>query len=136
MFVRLDDFEGLWRIGREIRHADGARATLEGTARFAPHDAGLSYHETGWLCIAGQAPVQADRRYLWQPGAHGTITVAFEDGRAFHTIDLAHPEARHACAPDIYDVRYGFTGWPDWHSTWTVRGPRKNYRMTTQYRRA
>jgi len=87
------------------------------------------------LRLDQQAPIRAERRYLWGPGDAGCIEVTFEDGRAFHRIDPAVPKARHDCAPDIYEVTYDFTDWPRWQSRWTVTGPNKAYVMTSDYTR-
>ena len=134
----LRAFEGDWRVARVIRHAQGPDARFDGAARFLPDGTGLLYIEEGSLCIDGRAPMRAERRYLWRAGASGTIEVLFEDGRAFHRIapGAEAPEDRHDCPPDIYDVTYDFRRWPEWRCVWRVRGPEKDYRMESLYRRA
>ncbi len=111
-------------------------ADLAGTATFSRDHAGLIHDEAGVLRLPGAAPLTATRRYLWRP-APGGIAVHFATGVPFHTFDpvARQPGARHDCAPDLYVVRYDFTGWPDWRVTWTVSGPRKDYNSTTAYRR-
>lgn len=133
----LDDFEGDWRVTREIVHTGGPDARFAGVARFLPDGAGLSYREEGELVIAGQVPVRAERRYLWRPGVAGAIEVLFDDGRAFHRIDPATGAScdRHRCEQDVYDVAYDFGTWPEWSSCWRVTGPRKDYEMQSRYRR-
>ncbi len=135
MRPRLQDFEGAWRIARAIHPADGAGARFDGEARFRPDGQGLAYAEIGQLQLAGHPPVRAERCYLWRNGPAGVIEVFFPDGRPFHRIDLgaAAPSDRHLCDPDIYDVTYDFRRWPDWSSRWRVRGPRKDYRMISEY---
>lgn len=137
MRPKLEDFEGAWRIARVIRAAGEGEARFDGEARFRPDGRGLAYAETGQLQLAGHPPVQAERRYLWRAGPAGAIEVFFPDGRAFHRIDLraAAPSDRHHCAQDIYDVTYDFRRWPVWVSRWRVSGPRKDYRMVTEYSR-
>ncbi|MGK7754529.1 MULTISPECIES: DUF6314 family protein [unclassified Roseovarius] len=128
----LAEFEGKWRLERDVVHAGAPPARFEGTASFMPDDGGLSYRETGVLTVAGQAPMRAERGYLWRVGVGGGIDVLFEDARFFHSItDSA--EARHWCDPDMYHVAYDFTLWPEWTATWAVRGPRKAYRMVSRY---
>jgi len=39
----------------------------------------------------------------------------------------------HWCDPDQYDGQYDFSRWPEWRCIWQVRGPRKDYRMTSLY---
>ena len=75
------------------------------------------------------------RRYRWRDGGAGTIDVLFDDGRFFHRFDAEDPApgASHACAPDLYRVRYDFRRWPRWQAEWWVSGPRKDYRMVSAY---
>lgn len=128
---RLAEFEGEWRLDRQIVQADGARAGFSGTARFLPVPEGLRYAEEGELILPGQRPVRATRAYLWTED----LSVFFEDGRFFHRVPAAGGLAEHWCAPDHYRVRYDFSRFPDWSATWEVKGPRKDYRMTGRYRR-
>ena len=136
MFKSLWDFEGAWQLDRSIAHRTGQRAMLSGQALLTREGQGLLYHEIGLLHLERQSPVKAERRYLWRPGHGATIDVRFEDGRAFHSIDLQVPQARHDCAPDVYDVTYDFSDWPHWRSRWDVTGPKKDYAMTSVYRRS
>ena len=133
----LQDFAGEWQITRRIVEASGASARFTGSATLTPNAHGLAYTERGTLHLAEGAPMTAERRYLWRAGAGGRIAILFADGRPFHDFDPAArgPEARHLCDPDTYDVRYDFTGWPLWRAIWTVRGPRKDYRMESLYQR-
>lgn len=132
--IALDDFQGLWRLERRIENALGEAAGFEGRAVFAPVTGGLELHESGWLHVPGQGSFHAERRYLWRAEGAG-IAVFFEDGRAFHHFDprAPAPEAHHICTPDDYRVAYDFTIWPDWRAVWRVRGPRKDYVMTSHY---
>lgn len=134
----LESFEGHWRLSRVIhdRHArvDGG---VSGEAVFIPReDGGLDYAEEGALVYAGQPPIDATRKFIWRSVKDG-IAVDYEDGRPFHrfTTDRLIPEAQHHCDPDMYYVIYDFTRWPDWRTIWRVMGPKKDYRMETEYRR-
>ena len=134
--MQLSDFEGDWRIDREITDALGPDARFEGKARFTRDAGGLLYAEDGVLMLMGQAPFAASRRYHWSEADEGRILVSFADGRPFHAFHPgAGPEAEHHCAPDHYRVAYAFGDWPDWTARWTVSGPRKDYRMVSRYRR-
>ncbi|MEM9438207.1 MAG: DUF6314 family protein, partial [Pseudomonadota bacterium] len=73
------------------------------------------------------------RRYWWKP-MEGGFDIHFEDGKPFHELQFASPTAQHFCDPDTYDVRYDFRDFPTWRSTWDVRGPKKQYRMTSIYK--
>lgn len=130
----LQDFQGSWRLERQITDALGPDAVLTGTARFSPDDAGLMLHEAGRLELTGQGGFQAERRYLWRQDGAG-IAVFFADGRDFHRFDptLPAPVADHWCDPDTYKVRYDFRDWPLWRAEWRVTGPRKDYVMRSLY---
>lgn len=89
--------------------------------------------ETGTLSVGDQR-LEARQSYVWT--AKGDrLCVQFSDLRAFHDVPLGvvAPLAEHFCAPDMYQVRYDFSPWPLWHSVWTVKGPRKDYVMTSDY---
>lgn len=132
----LQDFQGLWRLERQITDALGPDAVFTGTARFSPDDAGLMLHEAGRLELTGQGGFQAERRYLWRQD-DAKIAVLFADGRDFHRFDptLPEPAADHWCDPDTYQVRYDFREWPLWRAEWRVTGPRKDYVMCSLYTR-
>ncbi len=125
----LSDFEGGWTVSRRIVEASGAEATFEGAAVWTPAEAGMLYEERGVLNVAGQAPMQAERKYLWD----AALNVYFEDGRFFHAVPPAGGDAAHWCDPDQYDVHYNFAAWPRFEVRWHVQGPRKAYEMTSTY---
>jgi len=81
--------------------------------------------------MPGQVPMTAVRRYIWQPD----LTVWFDDGRFFHQVPGRGGQTQHWCDPDMYKVAYDFTHWPQFQVTWEVSGPRKDYRMVSQYTR-
>lgn len=126
----LADFTGKWRLDRQIAHAGGQTARLEGAALWHPEDGGLCLRESGTLLLAGQPPLRAERRYFWA----ADLRVYFEDGRFFHQVPRHGGQALHRCAPDTYVGQYDFTDWPEFRVTWQVQGPRKAYRMQTRYR--
>jgi len=132
----LEDFEGQWRLEREIEDARaGQRVRFSGTALFSPDTEGLLCEEAGDLILPGQPPMRASRRYLWRAQGED-IAVLFHDGRPFHLIGPgARPAAEHDCPPDFYRVRYDFRHWPDWEAEWRVSGPRKSYVMRSRYLR-
>lgn len=125
----LADFEGRWRIARRIDPATAPPARFTGEASWTPIPEGLAYHEHGTLRVDGHTPMQAERRYLWRPD----LTVWFEDGRFFHQVPPEGGSTGHWCDPDQYDVTYDFTNWPHFRVTWQVKGPAKDYRMTSEY---
>lgn len=131
--IGLDDLRGDWRLTRRIEDfRAGLLGTLDGTSRWLPDDAGLRQEETGLLRYGAAPPMQAARRYLWRQDGAG-LAVFFDDGRPFHRLRPGDPSDRHLCDPDIYDVRYDLTRWPDWTQVWRVTGPRKDARITSRF---
>ncbi|WP_425090991.1 DUF6314 family protein [Tropicimonas sp. S265A] len=132
--VSLASFEGMWRVQRRIEDRLGTPARFEGEAHFTPIPEGLAYSETGRMHVGSQA-FSATRGYIWRATGAG-ISVWFDEARFFHSFTLGlSAVSSHHCAPDQYDVRYVFDAWPVWTSDWRVRGPRKDYRMVTEYTR-
>ena len=130
------DFAGTWHLARKIEHVREPSAVFAGKASLDPVKGGYWYREDGQLRIEGHAGFTAERRYLWiEDGTR--VKVLFEDGRPFHHIDLSQhaPGDTHHCDPDIYEVHYDFAWWPRWSCVWWVRGPRKDYVMTSEYQR-
>ncbi|MEL7117470.1 MAG: DUF6314 family protein, partial [Pseudomonadota bacterium] len=64
--MKLADFEGRWRLVRDIVSADAPGGTFEGTAVWRDDGTGLAYAEEGMLTLEGHAPIRAERRYLWR----------------------------------------------------------------------
>jgi len=138
--VKLDatDYVGTWQITREItdfRILESGK--LVGEATFARADGGLAYHEKGMLSFAGCAPMVAERRYFWT-FTEEDVLVSYDDGSPFHSFACTGgPKSTpHLCGEDLYEGTYSFVRFPQWQVTWTVKGPRKNYRSVTQYARA
>ncbi|WP_101067883.1 DUF6314 family protein [Roseovarius salinarum] len=128
-------FAGSWVLERHVDdRLTGQQGRFAGEAWLTPGDGGLHYREEGQLILPGRRPMHAERCYQWQ-AENGKVAVYFDDGRPFHRFDpeLVAPEARHDCAPDTYDVAYDFSDWPRWRAVWVVTGPRKDYRMVSDY---
>ena len=137
MQVKLSaaDFAGSWRITRQITDMRILESgTLEGEATFTPMEGGLHYREEGSLIFAGSAPVKAERSYQWT-FFDDAVHVAYADGSPFHSFPLTGgaDATPHLCGQDMYRGTYSFVRFPDWQVTWSVTGPRKNYRSVTRY---
>lgn len=136
----LLDFEGTWTLERLIQdRLTGQDSTLTGTAKLTRGaDGALDYTEEGELKVPDQPPLTASRSYRWTRKNGGQVAVDFEDGGHFHSFSLNRtmPEATHICSPDMYHVTYDFSKWPAWSAEWRVQGPRKSYRLRSEYRRA
>jgi len=121
------DFQGEWAIAREITdYMSGNNAEVTGTCTFARDDEGaLLLREQGEMRLAGAGTVfETHRSYRWVETG-GRIDVYFEDGRFFHQFDPqdACAQADHDCAPDVYEVRYDFSQWPQWQAHYAVFAP-------------
>ncbi len=133
-----DRFEGVWRIERVISdRASGSYGHFNGRARLWRSLDGLAYHEEGMLDLGAATALKAERKYFWQIQVPSRIEVYFEDGRFFHAF---HPnekqwQAEHICSPDHYQVAYEFKANTHWQSVWDVSGPKKSYRMVSNYSR-
>jgi hypothetical protein len=131
--ITLADLLGAWRLTRRIiDHRAGLTGALSGTCHWRPYGNGLRQEETGVLIFGTAPPMQASRTYLWR--AEGaSLVVFFEDGRPFHRLVQGAWADRHHCAPDIYDVTYDFSIWPDWTQVWHVSGPRKEMTIESRF---
>ena len=134
--IDLAELEGAWTLSRRIEDRRNAQmGTMEGVSVWKPSALGLVQEETGEMVLGEGRPMQATRRYLWQ-AQDGGLDVYFDDGRFFHRVPDAGRAARHDCDPDVYVVRYDWT-WPlGFQTTWVVTGPRKDYTMVSEFRRA
>ena len=128
----LVDFEGRWLFDRRISHENAPDASAQGQATWSPIENGLMYVEEADLYIQGHPPMKTQRRYIWR----APLDVFFEDDRFFHAVPAEGGETLHDCPPDTYRVVYRFAAWPLFETVWRVTGPRKDYTMITQYRRA
>ncbi len=122
------EFKRVWLLKREVIPEGGRTARFEGLARV---NRKWTYIERGNLEVDG-ADYTSARRYQWTP-MKGGFSIAFDDGRPFHTMIFNRPSAQHSCPPDQYVVVYDFSQWPKWRSTWRVTGPRKDYTMHSLY---
>ena len=136
----LDDFAGRWRLTRKIIQRNGDVFTFSGEAEFSSLEgsvqkekSGLAYYEKGEVTAPNESVMPAERRYFWQQPQTGLFEVLFDDKRYFHSFSATNPNAEHLCGDDNYVVRYDFTAWPVWRSTWQVIGPRKDYTMVSKY---
>jgi hypothetical protein len=128
-------FRGQWQMVRIIENVpEGVIGEFWGECSFAPDGQGLTCGENGVLRFRG-ADYHSGRVSLWRFPRQSHIEVRYEDGQPFHDFDAGQPEATHVCGDDHYRVSYDF-GEDTWVSRWQVVGPKKDYVMTTRYRRA
>jgi len=134
---------GKWNVVRHISDArTGQRGTFIGTAVIEPaaDDPGggsLSYEEQGELRFGGHCG-PARRSLIYRERDDGAADVLFADGRDFYRLDLRSGtwRAEHPCREDRYTVTVTVLNDISSTETWRVRGPAKEYEMTTHYVRA
>lgn len=124
---------GRWRIARRISDARlGIAGRLTGYATFTPSSDGLIHEEMGELRFGGYRG-SATRRYQLMIGHASACEVRHADGSLFHHLDLASGRAEilHRCGCDIYQGHYRVLHGDRFAVTWQVKGPRKQYRLST-----
>jgi hypothetical protein len=135
-FERLN---GRWLIHRSIDH----QGFMEGLATFdRRRDGQADYHEEGRLHLAG-GTFNAVRNYVYGRLANGfAVFFAETPLRLFHELHLnsgergsLHGQGHHACEKDVYWTDYEFVPDGRFVIRHRIRGPRKNYTMTTWYER-
>jgi hypothetical protein len=127
---------GTWTLQRELHdRRAGLRGRFAGTAEFAPGGPGLRWSEAGRLDFGGHAG-PAHRALEVVPGAAGW-EVRFDDGRAFHPLDLScgHAEVEHACGEDHYAGSYDVPEADVLVVRWHVTGPAKDIVIVSRYER-
>lgn len=128
---------GTWRLTRRIEDlAAGLTGTFTGTGRFRPDGPGLRYDERGEL-VFGTHRGPAWRAYRYWPDGDGRLAVEFDDGRHFHDLDLTRGywEVTHPCRADAYSGAFRVLDADRWTQDWRVRGPAKDQRLYTEFRR-
>lgn len=134
----LARFAGTWSVDRGVADARaGLDGTFRGTATSTPTgDGGLACVEEGVLAFGGDVR-PAGRRLLLRSDGDGAVDVLFGDGRPFYRFDLRDDRwsGVHGCGDDTYTVRGRFVGEDAYEEVWHAVGPRKDYRLTTTYRR-
>lgn len=126
--------EGAWSVDRELRDGE-RRGRFQGVATFRAEDGGIWWDEDGEIDF-GAFRGPAHRRLRLVP--RGTAwEVRFEDGRHFHLLDLSsgHCDAGHDCGADRYDGTFDVLAPDAFEVVWVVRGPAKDQRIVSRYRR-
>jgi hypothetical protein len=136
----LGQLTGRWALERSI---DG-QGSMRGEASFEPaSDDWVHYGEEGELRLENGQRFVATRRYRYR-GLPAGFAVFFSEtpGRLFHQVSLVRGSdgelrgaARHRCARDLYVTDYLFAPDGQFCVRHRVRGPRKDFTISTRYRR-
>lgn len=124
------DLLGSWTLTRDIvEHPSQERSTVEGaTDLVLGHDGRIRWSESGTLSRQGmQIPVS---RVLFIEQREAGWFVTFDDGRDFHPWRSDQP-VEHLCAADLYTGTIEQASADQWTVRWQVRGPHKDYTMTS-----
>jgi Family of unknown function (DUF6314) len=133
---RLDAFlTGRWTVERTVEDPALGAGTFAGEAEFTPDGDGLIWRERGRLRL-GAYDGPAARTLRIEPDGGGWL-VRFADGRPFHAVDLRDGACAvaHPCGEDRYEGEYRVTGLDALRVRWRVRGPAKDGRIASRYRR-
>jgi hypothetical protein len=141
----LDRLAGSWSLERVIAGKDANQGSMNGIAGFRRLENGLmAYREEGRLLLPNGEAFDAFRDYLYDRMAGG-FAVFFPETppRLFHEIRLRLDRtgalvgaAEHLCGGDHYATGYAFQPDGRFVLRHDVRGPRKDYVMTTVYARS
>ena len=131
---------GRWHLDRVIDdRLAGERVVVDAEACLdRSGDGRVRWHEEGLLRRPSQPGAASVFRTLWVEPPHDDEPawwVTFEDGRRFHPWSPG-TQVEHPCAPDVYRGLVEVVD-PDrtWSVVWQARGPRKDYTITSAYRR-
>jgi len=140
----LDRLAGRWSLQRIVDGQDTNQGSMHGIATFRRLESGLmAYREEGRLQLRGGEAFDAFRDYLYDGIPNGfAVFFAETPPRLFHEIKLRSAEngaligeAGHLCGNDHYETRYAFQRDGSFVIRHDVRGPCKDYTMTTHYAR-
>ncbi|HUB18984.1 MAG TPA: DUF6314 family protein [Acidobacteriaceae bacterium] len=133
--------QGEWAFVREVP----GYASVRGEARIAPAgDDAARYEETALVTLARGGKLRAKQCYLHRrlPRPANGIEVRFcETGELFERLEFRarrdgalEARARYVCAEDVYESAFVVRG-EQLQVEHVVRGPKKDYRVATTYRR-
>ena len=140
----LDGLTGCWSLTRIVHGNDTNQGSMQGIATFRRLESGLmAYREEGRLLLPSGETFDAFRDYLYNRISNGFAVFFCETPpRLFHEIKLRNAgtgalvgTADHRCGDDHYATRYAFQPDGGFDIRHDVRGPRKDYTMTTHYAR-
>lgn len=133
--------EGPWKFQR---FSD--LGNVQGIAKFQKIERNdLHYREDGIFFDTQGKSYRVYREFLYRFGQE-EISVFFAEKpiRLLHTLEFVNPlsttdpvnaKARHLCNCDTYDAEYEFRLPQEFSLTYTVKGPNKDYFMSTFFKR-
>jgi hypothetical protein len=137
----FDWLQGEWAFSREVP----GYASIRGEARVTPAgDHAARYEETALVSLVAGGRLHAKQCYEYHrlPSAVNGFDVLFcETGELFERLEFRalndgslEARARYVCAADVYESTFVVRG-ESLQVEHAVKGPKKDYRVTTVYRR-
>lgn len=131
--MSLPPLEGTWGLTRAVVHAGRGRVRASGRAEFTRDGEGLLEREWGRAIFADGGSARFEQRRLWRVEG-GILVLRKGDGTLLCALDGGG--GVHECPPDTYRLHLDLGRLPGlWVARWRVTGPRKEYRMRSEYRR-
>jgi hypothetical protein len=138
MLCAFDCVIGDWQIDRIVP----GMARMRGSARVVLlHEEEALYSERVSIEMQAGDRMEGSRKYLYCRTDAGFDVLFEETGRLYQSLQfrregsLLLAEAVHDCGMDRYESEYRIHGQDHFTVRDVVRGPRKDYEMTTTYRR-
>ena len=146
MIQLFEELSGIWELQRHL----GEQGHMKGVASFQPCGEGvLHYQEKGKATFKHSQTFSSYREYAYVYN-QGTIAVHFWDqkhkqpARLLHTLQFHSSKVdsqelvgtgTHGCADDLYHAHYLFMNPQQFRLTYQVQGPRKDYTLTSHFRK-
>ena len=134
-------FSGQWSVSRQLN----GTLFFEGDALFVSTKNGpIKYTEKGTVTHPNGHVGLGQRTYYFLIEDSGFFFSAYFDDQCaqiFHSVKVERNngeyvgQGNHKCLEDLYTSRYRFTSIHRWEWEHQVVGPKKNYLITSQYRR-
>lgn len=135
----LSVYEGAWSFHRQS--TDGT--VMLGQATIGSEHDHYLYEESGELTLPTSQRLLFNRTYYWV-GDGAALLIYFDRSRSnlFLTLRPVFDgtnyvgSALHQCGDDTYDAEFTFDGGQAFRTMYSVSGPRKDYILTSEYRRS
>lgn len=125
-------FLGNWEFQRSVLGMATQEISIEGQACFQSSVSRRHYRETGHYHFNGR---QLDffSQYVYEILSSDNCRVLFLDGSLFYELKCYNQSIHHLCGADKYCGTFKMDAEDRWQLKWSVKGPRKNYSITTRY---
>ena len=139
--------KGCWKVSRKIQEPQKNWVTGEGKARFEAisNDPKVLLYKEELQILTNSEKFDVSKEYVFRY-LENKISVFFKEKpeRFFYSLEFQQPsnevkvitaQAEHLCIKDLYKAQYKFFDDNKFELIYQVKGPKKNYLMTTIYDR-